>query len=99
MRLLSRVLVRLHAVKKPQYTLFTALVRPLRRLAGTAMMRRNDAWPRRTQRHAVHAVAAKAWRTEGSNAAGGTTACFLSLPLPPQGGQEGCSTRHGKQHA
>ena len=43
MRLLPRVLVRLHAVKKPQYTLFTALVRPLRRLAGKAMVRRNDA--------------------------------------------------------
>ena len=33
MRLLQRVLVRLHAVEKPQHTLHTSLVRRLRRLA------------------------------------------------------------------
>ena len=47
MRLLPRVLMHLHAVEQPQYTLL--------------------------------AVSARVWRTEGGNAAGGTTACF---PLP-----------------
>jgi hypothetical protein len=47
MRLLPRVLVRLHTVEQPQHTLL--------------------------------AVSARVWRTEGGNAAGGTTACF---PLP-----------------
>ena len=51
MRLLPRVLVRLHAVEQPQHTLL--------------------------------AVSARAWRTEGGNAAGGTTACFpLSSSSP-----------------
>jgi hypothetical protein len=36
MRLLQRVLVRLHAVEKPQHTLLTSLVRRLRRLAVSA---------------------------------------------------------------
>jgi hypothetical protein len=44
MRLLPRVLVRLHTVEQPQHTLL--------------------------------AVSARVWRTEGGNAAGGTTACF-----------------------
>jgi hypothetical protein len=40
MRLLPRVLVRLHTVKKPQHTWLTALVRQLRRLMGSAVLRR-----------------------------------------------------------
>jgi hypothetical protein len=38
MRLLQRVLVRLHSVEKPQHTLRTSLVRRLLRLAGQAAL-------------------------------------------------------------
>ena len=40
MRLLSRVLVRLHTVEQPQHTWLTSLVRRLQRLAGLAALRR-----------------------------------------------------------
>jgi hypothetical protein len=138
MRLLPRVLVRLHAVEKPQHTWLTSLVRRLRRLAGSAALRRYlnarespslgpaagdtgeppSVMTRRcrdrgyaygrtqiqyqprarcrrhvgtsgTQRHALHAVSTRAWRIEGGNAAGGTTACFplsSSSPIGREGG-------------
>ena len=40
MRLLPRVLVRLHTVEQPQHTWLTSLVRRPRRLAGLAALRR-----------------------------------------------------------
>jgi hypothetical protein len=40
-----------------------------------------------------HTVSAKDYRKEGGNAAGGTTACFPSPPLPPHGRKKRSLTR------
>src|SRR5438128_12178117 len=42
----------------------------------------------------LHVGSARGWRNEGGNAAGGTTACFPSPPLPPHGGRS--AVLHGK---